>query len=75
MAAFFDPVAIDGQYFTDGAVIDLAPAEAICCQHGLDVLLVHHVAQRDYDAEQLEQAFNAPWTIVTILHSGWCYCG
>jgi len=68
MAAFFDPVDIDGQYFTDGAVIDLAPAEAICCHHGLDVLLVHHVAQRDYNVERLEQAFSEPWTIVTILH-------
>jgi predicted acylesterase/phospholipase RssA len=68
MAAFFDPVEIDGQFFSDGAVIELAPADAICCQHGLDVLIVHHVAQRDYKSEQLEQAFNEPWTVVSILH-------
>lgn len=68
MPGLYAPVEIDGQYFTDGAIIDLAPAEAICCRYDLDVLLVHHVAQRDYSSYELERAFDQPWTIVNILH-------
>ncbi len=68
MPGLYDPVEIDGEYFTDGALIDLAPAEAICCRYGLDGLLIHHVAQRGYDTNGLEQAFGAPWTLVNILH-------
>lgn len=68
MPGIYEPVEIDGEYFTDGAIIDLAPAEAICCQHKLDVLLVHHVAQRHYNASELSSAFQQPWTIVNILH-------
>lgn len=64
---FYDPVEIDGQYFSDGAIIDLAPAEAICCRYGMDVLLVHHTAQHDYTPEELERSFKEPWTIVKIL--------
>jgi len=68
MPGLYDPVEIDGEYFTDGALIDLAPAEAICCRYELDVLLINHVAQRRYDAADLEQAFGEPWTLVHILH-------
>ncbi len=68
MPGLYDPVEIEGQYFTDGAIIDLAPAEAICCRHDLDVLLVHHVAQREYGSRELAKALNQPWTIVNILH-------
>lgn len=68
MPGLYEPVEIDGEYFTDGAIIDLAPAEAICCQHKLDVLLVHHVAQRNYNTSELSSAFQQPWTIVNILH-------
>ena len=68
MPGLYEPVEIDGQYFTDGAIIDLAPTEAICCRHQLDVLLVHHVAQRNYTTQELERAFNKPWVIVNLLH-------
>jgi len=68
MPGLYDPVEIEGQYFTDGGVINLAPAEAICCRHDLDVLLVHHVAQRDYSSPELLKAFEQPWTILNILH-------
>jgi predicted acylesterase/phospholipase RssA len=64
---FYDPVEIGGQYFTDGAIIDLAPAEAICCRYELDVLLVHHTAQHNYSSNALEQAFDEHWTMVKIL--------
>lgn len=68
MPVFYEPVEIDGEYFTDGAIIDLAPADAICCRYKLDVLIVHHVAQRDYTTRELEGAFDQPWTLVNILH-------
>ena len=64
---FYEPVEIDGQYYTDGAIIDLAPAEAICCRYGMEVLLIHHTAQHDYSTKELEQAFEEPWTIVKVL--------
>ncbi len=67
MPLLYEPVEIDGEYFTDGAIIDLAPAEAICCKHELDVLFVHHVAQSVYTTRELESAFERPWTIVNIL--------
>ena len=68
MPGFYEPVEIDGEYFTDGAVIDLAPTDAICCQHQLDVLLVHHVANRNFSTHELKSAFKKPWTIVNVLH-------
>jgi NTE family protein len=64
---FYEPVEIGGQYFTDGAIIDLAPAEAICCRYDLDVLLVHHAAQHNYSSEELNRAFNGHWTMVKIM--------
>lgn len=68
MPGFYEPVEIDGERYTDGAIIDLAPADAICCRHELDALLIHHVAQRDYGRRDLDDAFARPWTIVNILH-------
>lgn len=68
MPGFYEPVEIEGEFFTDGAIIDLAPAETICCTHQLDVLLVHHVAQRNYTTTDLVSAFDRPWTMVNILH-------
>tara|TARA_R110001592_G_scaffold148073_2_gene372710 strand:+ start:7460 stop:8083 length:624 start_codon:yes stop_codon:yes gene_type:complete len=54
MPGLYEPVEIEGQYYTDGAVIDLAPADAICCRYQLDMLLVHHLAQRDYTTGERE---------------------
>lgn len=64
---FYEPVEIDDQYFTDGAVIDLGPTEAICCRYELDVLLVHHTAGYDYSTDELRIAMNEPWTMVKVL--------
>src|SRR3569623_1140399 len=51
MPVLYRPVEIDGELYCDGAVIEFAPTEAICCRHQLDVLLIHHTAaQRDGDA-------------------------
>ena len=68
MPGLYEPVEIDGEYFADGAIIDLAPTDAICCQHQLDVLLVHHVANRNFSTPELKNALKNPWTIVNVLH-------
>ena len=68
MPLFYEPVEIYGEYFTDGAIIDLAPTDAICCRHNLDVLIVHHVSQHNYTLKSLQNALRKPWSIVEILH-------
>jgi len=68
MPILYEPVEIDGEFFTDGAIIDLAPADAICCRHNLDLLIIHHMAQRSYTSQGLKQALTRPWSIIEILH-------
>lgn len=68
MPVFFEPVEIGGEYFSDGAAVDLAPSEAICCRHGLDLVIIHHLANRKYTIEQLKKLFNKPWSIAGILY-------
>ncbi len=60
----YRPVAIDGDWYCDGALVDLAPMDAICCRHGLDVLLIHHVATRQTDIERL---LHNRWSMFRIL--------
>jgi len=67
ISGLYEPVKIEGNYYTDGATIDLSPTDAICCRHHLDVLLVHHLSQSRYSTEELEQSFDQPWPIVRIL--------
>lgn len=45
MPVLYKPVNIDSRYYSDGASIELAPVDAICCKHGLDALIVHQVGQ------------------------------
>jgi len=65
---FYKPVKIGDDYYCDGALIDLAPTDTICCTHNLDVLIVHHVAQRSAGRPGLEKVMHQPWTLVTILN-------
>ncbi len=67
MPIMYEPVLLDGDYFTDGAIIDLAPTDAICCRHELDVLIVHHVSRRN-TLDGLLASVKKPWTMVEILH-------
>lgn len=68
MPVLYRPVEIDGEFFCDGAVVELAPTEAICCKHRLDVLIIHHTAaQRDGPAG-LARALHQPWSLVEILY-------
>lgn len=68
MPGLYDPVNIGAHFFSDGAIFDLAPAEAICCRHDLDVLLLHHVAHHDFTSEGLRDTFQQPWTIIRLLN-------
>lgn len=68
MPVLYRPVEIDGELFTDGAVIELAPTEAICCHHNLDALLVHHTAVHHDGSAGLSYALSQPWSLVEILY-------
>lgn len=64
MPILYRPMEIDGDWYCDGALVDLAPMDAICCQHQLDVLLIHHVATRQADVEQM---LRERWSMLGIL--------
>jgi len=63
----YRPVEIDGEFYCDGGVIDLAPTDAICCRHNLDVLLVHHVATRTTGFHGVRKSDANSWPMVEIL--------
>ena len=63
----YQPVKIDGEYFCDGAVVDFAPTDAICCLHNLDVVIVHHVSQRFDKNKSIDHAVVEPWTLLKIM--------
>jgi len=68
MPLLYRPVAIEGELYTDGAVIELAPTEAICCKHGLDALIVHHTSVHREGKEGLTWAMKQPWSLIEILY-------
>jgi len=68
MPVLYRPVEIDGELYTDGAVVELAPTEAICCKHNLDALIVHHAAVHREGAEGANWAARQPWALVEILY-------
>ncbi len=68
MPLLYRPVEIEGRLYTDGAVIELAPSEAICCKHGLDALIIHHTAVHREGGEGLAWAVKQPWSLVEILY-------
>jgi len=64
----YEPIYIDGNYYCDGAIIDFAPTDAICCKHGLDVVIVHHVSQKDADSDDIEKLKQRPWALLEIIN-------
>jgi len=68
MPVLYRPVEIDSELYTDGAVIELAPTEAICCHHHLDALIVHHTAVHREGTAGLAYALTQPWSLVEILY-------
>jgi len=68
MPVLYRPVEIDGDWYSDGAVIELAPTEAVCCKHDLDALIVHHTAVHREGEEGLAWALKQPWSLIEILY-------
>ncbi len=64
MPILYRPVEIDGDWYCDGALVDLAPMDAICCKHNLDALLIHHVATREADIGRILQG---RWSMLGVL--------
>lgn len=64
----YQPVEIDGEFYCDGALLDLAPTDAICCKQQLDVLIIHHVAERSEGQQGLRRAMEQPWSVIEILN-------
>lgn len=68
MPLLYRPVEIEGGLYTDGAVIELASTEAICCKHGLDALIVHHTSVHREGVEGMARAVKQPWSLIEILY-------
>ena len=68
MPILYDPVRIDGEYYCDGALIDFAPTDAICCRHQLDVVIVHHVSQHFGIHRELDKALRDSWAMLEIVN-------
>lgn len=65
----YKPVRIDGEYYSDGALFDLAPSESICCRHRLDALIVHQVTQHfGYENEEMASVMQQPWSLLEIVN-------
>ena len=62
----YQPVNIEGKYYLDGALVDFAPTDAICCQHNLDILILHYVASDSKNSLGIAQLIREPWTIYKI---------
>ncbi|MFV2031346.1 MAG: patatin-like phospholipase family protein [Gammaproteobacteria bacterium] len=67
MPVLYDPVRIDGQYYCDGALIDFAPTDAICCRHQLDVVIVHHVSQQFSVHSDIDAALRDRWALLEVV--------
>ena len=67
MPVLYRPVKIDGEYYCDGALIELAPMDAICCKHHLDAVIIHHVSQRLDEPGSLDRALHRRWAMAEIL--------
>ena len=68
MPILYEPVKIDGQHYCDGALIDFAPTDAICCRHHLDVVIVHHVSQHFGVQRDLDAALEDNWAMLEIVN-------
>jgi predicted acylesterase/phospholipase RssA len=68
MPILYDSLKIDGEYYCDGALIDFAPTDAICCRHQLDVVIVHHVAQHIGIHRDLDTSLKDQWAMLEIVN-------
>lgn len=64
----YRPVSIGDDLYCDGAMIELAPVDAVCCKQSLDAVIVHHVSRRSFSGPaELRQAIAKPWTLIKLL--------
>lgn len=68
MPVLYQPVEIEGELYTDGAIIELAPSEAICCKHELDALIIYHTSLHREGPEGAAWVVRQPWALVEILY-------
>ncbi len=68
MPILYRPVELDGDLYCDGALIELAPMEAICCKHRLDAVIIHHTSQSFDENDHLMRALRRPWSMFEILN-------
>jgi len=67
MPILYEPVKIEGAYYCDGALIDFAPTDAICCRHQLDVVIVHHVSQHFGIQRNIDAALQDSWAMLEVI--------
>lgn len=65
----YEPVKIDGEYYCDGALIEFAPTDAICCKYKLDIVLIHHVSQQFKGSESIDLLKKRNWSFLEILNN------
>lgn len=63
----YQPVAIEGEFYCDGGVMDLGPTDTICCRHKLDILIVHYVASRLKGFHGIKSERSESWPISEIV--------
>jgi predicted acylesterase/phospholipase RssA len=68
MPLLYSPVGIDGQWYSDGALIELAPTEALCCKHNLSAVIIHHTSVHRSGSDGLSRALIQPWSMIEILY-------
>ncbi len=68
MPILYKPVNIDGNYYSDGALIELAPVDNICCKHGLDALIVHQIGQHFGRKGDMSEVLRQPWSLLEIVN-------
>ncbi len=68
MPILYQPKEIDGEYYCDGALIDFAPTDAICCKYNLDVVIVNHVSQIFGAESALSGALKDSWALLEIVN-------
>jgi len=68
MPILYEPVKIDGEYYCDGALIDFAPTDAVCCRHQLDVVIVHHVSQHFGIYRDIDASLKDSWAMLEIIN-------
>jgi predicted acylesterase/phospholipase RssA len=66
MPVLYRPVEIDANFYCDGALIEMAPMDAICCKHGLDAVIIHHVSQRG--SGDIRSALRGRWALLEIMN-------